>query len=297
MKSLRLPVFALGLLLAHGTLDAQSPVTRPDATIFALQTDAFSLQGTFNHTFESDFTNEALGSQSATTYGVVGTLPIRLTGSLRLLTGVAYERFDFGGSDTPLLPDTMQSVSGVIGLEYLVNGRPAVFVRASPGVYFIDSASSDSFDIPVVAAGAWRFTDSFILLYGATYAGFRDTPVLPVLGFLWNITDEIDLNLTFPRPNLTYKFSDSLHFSVVGEYRGLSVHTAGDVPDPTFRDTELSYRELAAGVAAAYLFTEDHRVQVSAGYTFRRRFEYDSPGRTFRTEGAPYVGVSFQGKF
>ncbi len=289
-----IPLLAIASL--HTTL-SQTPVARPEASIFALEAGNFSIQTSVKHTFESDFRDAELGSISSTIIGAVVTLPIDLGNSFRLQTGASYERIEFSNLSTSLIPDQMQGLAAVIGLEYLVNDKPAIFLRASPGVYFIDSASSDSFDIPTSFGGAWRFTDQFMLLYGATYAGFRENPVLPFLGFLWDVTDEIEFNLTFPTPNLTYKFSDSLHFSIIGEYRGLSVDTAGDVADPRYTDTELSYRELAIGTSATYLFNEDTKLTLSAGYTFQRRFRYESPERSIRSDGAPFVGLTLRARF
>lgn len=279
------------------TAIAQTAVSRPEAATFAFQAEKLSYQSSVRHTFESDFTNPAAGSQSATGIEAALTVPVRLTDWLRLQTGISYERFEFGGGNTPLLPEHMQGVAGVIGVEFLVKGKPAFTLRASPGLYFIDNVSGDSFDIPVVLGGAWRFSESFIGLYGVTYSGFRDYPVLPAVGFLWSVTEAIDVNVTFPSPNITFKLDENWRVAIEGSYRGLAVHTDEDVDDPRFRNTELSYRELAAGVSTTYAFNEDTEVRLSAGWTFQRHFKYDSPETSFRAEGAPYVGVSFRSRF
>lgn len=285
------------ILCPDGLLFAQTPASRTNAEIFAIQAERISFQTSTTHTFESDFTNRAAGSQSATLFESALTLPIRLNNSLRLQTGMSYSRAEFGGDSTPLLPGHMQGVAGIIGLEFLVKDQPAFYVRLSPGLYFIDDASGDSFDIPILLGGAWRFSESFIGLYGATYSGFRDIPILPAVGFLWNITDSIDFNLTFPTPNITWKINDNWRLAIEGTYRGISVHTAQDVDDPRFHDTELSYRELAAGLSTTYEFNEDTQLRFAVGWTFQRRFEYDNPETTFRAEGSPYLGISFRARF
>ncbi len=284
-------------LLPATRLLAQTAVSRPDDAIFGLKAERLSFQASATQTFESDFTNRAAGSQSASVFESALTLPVRLNDWLRLQAGVGYSRAEFGGDDTSLLPGHMQGVAGIIGFEFLVKDQPAFFLRTSPGLYFIDDASGDSFDVPVVLGGAWRFSDSFVGLYGVTYSSFRDIPFLPALGFLWNITDTIDFNLTFPTPNITFKIDENWRVAIEGAYRGLSVYTAEDVDDPRFRDTELSYRELAAGISTTYAFTEDTQLRIAAGWTFQRRFEYDDPETSFRAEGAPYVGVSFSARF
>ncbi len=297
MRVLSLLVATAVIGMAWTTTRAQTSVTRPEATIFAMEAEKVSIQGGVSHTFESGFKDSDLGDISSTSLGMVVTLPIKLNESFRLQTGLAYERFEFGSLQTTTIPDYMQGVSAVIGLEYLIQGKPAFFLRASPGLYFIDSAGSDSFDIPTVFGGAYKFSDNFILLYGATYAGMREYPILPVIGFLWDITEDIQFNLAFPRPGLTYKIDEHMQLSLFAEYRGLSVDTDDDVEDPRFADTELSYRELAGGVSFTYSFNEDIRLSVSAGYTFQRRFRYDSPERSFRSDGAPFVGMIFRGRF
>jgi hypothetical protein len=138
-----------------------------------------NLRSNYSYTFESDFDDESMGALSASRFNATARVPIPLTDNLRLQTGVSYRRLDFDSSSS-LVPDQMQGISALIGLEYLINGQPVAALQAAPGFYFIDDIESDTFNVPTLLYAGWRFSEKFIGIAGATYSGLReDNKILP----------------------------------------------------------------------------------------------------------------------
>jgi hypothetical protein len=76
------------------------------------------------------------------------TWPNVQCGQWFLRLGADYERFDFSIHNETRLPDTLQSASGIIALEYIVNNDTAFLIETRPGVYFQQKVNTGSFDSP-----------------------------------------------------------------------------------------------------------------------------------------------------
>ncbi len=78
-------------------------------------------------------------------------------GVLRL--GAEWERFSFGVPDGARLPDTLQSVNLVIGLDTQFSDSILIRVEAQPGVYNtgLDDLSDD-FNLPFVIGGTYIYS-------------------------------------------------------------------------------------------------------------------------------------------
>ena len=261
------------------------------------ESGAISLRANYSYTFESDFDRASLGSLSLSRFNTTARVPIQLTERLRLQTGATYRRLDFD-ADAGLVPDQMQGLAALVGLEYLINGIPVAGLQAAPGFYFIDDIESDTFNVPTLAYAGWRFSDKFVGIVGATYSGLRDdNKVIPIGGFLWSISDDIKLNAILPVASLDFKIRDDLTVSVIGEYVGFRVHTGDDLDDSSYRDEALKYMELRAGAQVSYEFSDSASLRLSAGWAFRQEFEFEESDDSFRTDGAPFVGISVRKSF
>ena len=262
-----------------------------------VRTEDLTLRADYSYTFDSDFKDSSLGSLSVSKLSTSARLPVPLGERLRLITGLSYRRLDFD-SDSEIIPDQMQGLAALVNFEYLIADQPAIGLLMSPGFYFIDDIEGDSFDVPTIFYASWRFTPSFIGVGGASYSGLRaDNPVIPLAGFIWTITDNIKFNGIFPVASLDFDLSDTTKFSIIGEYSGLKAYTGNGIADEDFRDTALSYSEMRAGVQLGVELSDSASLRVSAGWAFRQEFEFDDPDESFRTDGAPFVGVSVSKTF
>ena len=216
-----------------------------------------------------------------------------------LRTGINYQRWEFDNSGGLPIPNHLQSISAKIALEYLVRGRTAVLLETEPGVYFQNDIDLDTFDAPTKVAAAIGVTESFYLVVGASYAGMRSYPLLPIVGFSWNVTDRLTINAVPPEPRIIYAASDKLRLWAGGELAGGAFRTdAREVErKPNLNDAVVTYSEYRAGAGFTYS-CGGMEFELGAGYAFQRKFDFHRAEEGYETdEGAPYVKVELKASF
>ena len=267
--------------------------------------DRFTLEIDSSYVFESDFKDRKNDSGSAYSGNIDFGYRIPLgegwpnvhCGTWNLRVGAHYSRHDFGNSGNVPIPNHIHALSGVVALEYLVDGKTGIIIETRPGVYFENDISSDNFDAPTFAVFAHRFTPSFTGVIGAAYGQFRKYPILPVVGFIWDINESWTVNAIYPKAQVLYKVSDSAKVYFGGEYVGDSVR----VDDAKGRSSRLdnavlSYSEYRGTVGFQYT-TGNFTADLSGGWAFERKFDYHRAGRDFKTEGAPFVELALKAAF
>lgn len=225
--------------------------------------------------------------------------PNATCGKWYLKLGVNYDRFDFDTSRQTRVPNTLQSISGVIALNYLVKGNTAILLETRPGVYFEHDINSGAFDSPTTLAIAYPVFggDKFYLIGGATGSLLRSPGVLPVVGVLWHISDKWDLRAYVPQPRLVYQATDKLEIYVGGELAGGGYKTDHRQVDPQkLSGGVVTYSDIRAGGGVIYT-CKPFTVDLAVGASLRREFDYDRAGSRFRTEPAPYVKLAVSTAF
>jgi len=98
-------------------------------------------------------------------------------GVLRL--GAEWERFSFGIPDGAPLPDVLQAVNLVIGLDTQLSDSILIRLEAQPGVYNTGFDNlSDDFNAPFVAGGTYIFNPNLQLVLGVSVDIERKYPVV-----------------------------------------------------------------------------------------------------------------------
>jgi hypothetical protein len=208
--------------------------------------------------------------------------------------GADYERFDMSIHNETRLPDTLQSVSGVIALEYLVNNQTAFMIETRPGVYFEHKINGGSFDAPTNVAMAYPIFggDKFYLVAGVTVSGLARYPVFPIGGVVWHINDQWDLRAYLPNPRLVYVCCQNVELWVGGELVGGAYKTDNRNVNPVkLSGGVLTYDEVRAGAGFTWKATP-LTFDFGAGYTVQSEFDYTRAGESFNTHPAPYVRLT-----
>ena len=223
---------------------------------------------------------------------------------LYLKLGASYERFDFGKTFAPL-PTSLQSAAGVIGLEYIVQGRPAIYLETKPGVFYSDAndITLGSFDAPTVLAVTFPITKSIYGIAGVRGSVLSHYPVLPIGGLVWVFSKQLRLEAIPPEPRLIYSFSEKLDVFLGGELLGDAYRRArNDNARPQERRYNhgvIDYSEERVGGGLTYSPIKQVDIDLTGGYSVNRDFNYyRGPGKQFRTEnGAPYAKISVKAEF
>jgi hypothetical protein len=220
-------------------------------------------------------------------------------GKWYLRAGADYERFDFDVEHESRLPNTLQSISGIIALEYLVKGDTGILIESRPGVYFEHDINSGAFDFPTNIGAAIPIFggDKFYLIAGVSFSLLRSYPVLPIVGVLWHINPKWDLKGYLPEPRLIYKASDKLELWAGGELAGGGYKTDDrNVKPDKLSGAVVTYSDVRAGAGLTYKM-KPFTVDLGAGYSIQREFDYDRAGERFRTDPSPYVKLALKAEF
>src|SRR5947208_3446998 len=182
---------------------------------------------------------------------VVLTPRIKL-GVLRL--GAEWERFSFGFPDRAPLPDTLQAVSLVLGLDTQLSDSILLRFQAQPGFYGTDHFESQDVNIPFVIGGTYIYSPDLQLVLGIGVDIERKYPVLPGGGIRWKIARQWVLDAVLPSPRLEFQFNKDLTFYAGGTLREINFRVDDRFGTtrriPRLNQAVLTYSEVRVGAGA-----------------------------------------------
>jgi hypothetical protein len=222
-------------------------------------------------------------------------------GVLRL--GAEWERFSFGIPDGAPLPDKLQAVNLIIGLDTQLSNSILIRVEAQPGVYntgFDDL--SDDFNAPFVVGGTYIFSPNLQLVLGVGVDIERKYPVLPAAGIRWKMAPQWVLNAVLPTPRLEFEMNNGLSL-----YVGANLKQANYRVDDNFGDNTgnaglnhavITYTEVRTGAGIDWKISPVVTLTGEVGYQPYREFDfYRAHVRYHQDGGAPYGMISLHGAF
>jgi hypothetical protein len=220
-------------------------------------------------------------------------------GKWYLRIGADYDRFDFDTEHQSRVPNTLQSATAVIALEYVVHDDAAIMLETRPGVYFEHDINGGAFDAVTTLAFAYPVFggDKFYAIFGVAGAALWSPHFLPVIGATWYISDKWELDAVLPDPRLIYKASDKLQIWAGGELAGGAYKTdRRDVDPHKLSGAVVTYTDIRAGGGVTWK-AKPFTVELAAGASMQREFDYARAGSRFRTRPAPYVELAIETRF
>jgi hypothetical protein len=221
-------------------------------------------------------------------------------GVLRL--GAEWERFSFGFSDRAPLPDTLQAVSLVLGLDTQLSDSILLRFQAQPGFYGTDHFESGDVNIPFVIGGTYIYSPDLQFVLGIGVDIERRYPVLPGGGIRWKIARQWVLDAVLPTPRLEFQFNKDLRFYAGGTLRETNFRVDDRFGTtrriPRLNQAVLTYSEVRVGAGADWKVSPVMTLSAEAGYQPYRDFDfYRADVRYHQEGGAPYGTVSVHGEF
>jgi len=222
-------------------------------------------------------------------------------GVLRL--GAEWERFSFGVPDSAPLPDTLQSLNLVIGLDTQLSDSILIRVEAHPGIYNsgLDDLSDD-FNLPFVVGGTYIYSPDLQIVLGVGVDVERKYPVIPVAGIRWKMARQWVLDAVLPTPRLDFEINRDVTL-----YAGANVKQTNIRMDDNFGDAHgiprlnhaiLSYSEVRTGAGFDWKVSPIVTFTGEVGYQPYRNFDfYRADVRYHQENGAPYGMLSLHGAF
>jgi hypothetical protein len=221
-------------------------------------------------------------------------------GVLRL--GAEWERFSFGFADRAPLPDTLQAVSLVLGLDTQLSDSILLRFQAQPGFYGTDNFESQDVNIPFVVGGTYIYSPNLQLVLGIGVDIERKYPVLPGGGVRWKIARQWVLDAVLPTPRLEFQLNKDLTFYAGGTVKETNFrvddHFGSARGIPRLNQAVLTYGEVRTGAGAAWRVSSVMTLSAEAGYQPYRDFDfYRADVRYHQDGGAPYGTISVHGEF
>ncbi len=221
-------------------------------------------------------------------------------GVLRL--GAEWERFSFGFSGRAPLPDTLQAVSLVLGIDTQLSDSILLRFQAQPGFYGTDHFESQDVNIPFVIGGTYIYSPNLQLVLGIGVDIERKYPVLPGGGVRWKIARQWVLNAVLPTPRLEFQLNKDLTFYAGGTVKETNFRVGDNFGStrgiPRLNQAVLTYGEIRTGAGADWKVSPVITLSAEAGYQPYRDFDFYRANVRYHQEGgAPYGTISVHGEF
>jgi hypothetical protein len=225
---------------------------------------------------------------------------IRLSGDYYVHLGLSYDRYDFGSTSAPV-PNHLQALAGVFGIDYMHGKDVGAFFQVRPGFYFQNDIDISSFDVPITLGRIFVVKEDKFYIFAGAYASFLRSgfPVLPLVGVIWIPCDNVRLMGVLPEPKLIYSPTKKLNLWVGGELVGGSYRTDRNegIQPGKLRGAQVDFSDYRAGVGLDYAVSDKVSFGVGAGYSFQRNFDFGRAGETFRTDPSPYLRLQMSAAF
>lgn len=223
-----------------------------------------------------------------------------------LRLGVEWQLYSFDpSSSSAAIPNSVQGVDLAIGADLQVSPAVLLRIEAHPGIYgeFTNTTWKD-FNVPFEIAGTY-FVSSRLLIIGGLHVDVNaDTPVFPVIGVHWKVSDKWVIEGVAPRPQLQYLISDNLTLFAGADLRETTFRVGpqfGNVRGmPELNDAVLDYFEVRAGGGLTWKVSNNIDFEVEGGCTPYRRFDYPRVGDGYKVKSeswSPYIRVGLTAKF
>jgi hypothetical protein len=227
---------------------------------------------------------------------------VRDTALLRL--GVEWQRYSFEPDAQAPVPDSVQGLDLAIGADLQVSPAVLLRIEAHPGIYSqFGSVSWQDFNVPFEVVGTY-FVSSELLFIGGVYVDVdSDTPVFPVIGVHWKVSDKWVIEGVAPRPQLQYLLSDSTTLFAGADLREgtfrMDEQFGQERGIPKLNDAILDYFEIRAGAGLTWKMAKNVNLDFEGGCTPYRRFEYPrADGYKVKSEDlVPYLRIGLSAKF
>lgn len=223
-------------------------------------------------------------------------------GVLRL--GAEWERLSFGLPDGAPLPDTLQSVSLVVGLDMQFSDSILVRVEGQPGVYDtdFDDLSLDAFNLPFLIGGTYIYSPNLQLVLGVSVDVERKYPVIPAAGIRWKLAPQWLLDAVLPTPRLELEVNKDVSLYVGANLKQTSYRVSDDFGNAhgmsRLNHTILTYSEVRTGGGFDWKISPIVTFTGEVGYQPYRNFDfYRAEVRYHQDGGAPYGMISLHGAF
>lgn len=286
-------------LKAGTEMDEQAAVATTEKTLEPPPLDLFKFEQ--GYVFESDLNHGgSFGQQDEIQTELEYGHRIRLQGDFYVHVGFAYDRYDFGSTAAPV-PNHLQAIAGVVGIDYMHGKDVGAFFQVRPGFYTQNDLGISSFDAPITLGRIFVVREDEFYIFLGAYASFLRSgfPVLPLAGVVWIPCDKVRVMALLPEPKIIYSPTKRLNLWAGGELVGGSFRTDRNdgIRPGKLNGAQVDFSDYRAGVGLGYAVSDRVSLDVGAGISISRQFDFGRAGETYRTDPSPYVRLKMSAQF
>jgi len=217
--------------------------------------------------------------------------------------GAEWERFWFGFPKNAPLPDTLQSISLVLGLDVQASDSILVRIEGQPGMYNTGvNDLSDDFNMPFVIGGTYIYNPNLQIIVGVSVDIERKYPVIPAAGFRWKVARQWVVDAVLPKPRIELEWNKNVTLYAGGEVKETNFRVDDQFGDrqgrPELNHAVLTYSEVRAGTGFDWKISPVLTLTAEAGYQPYRSFDFYRTDVNFHQDAAaPYGMLSLHGAF
>ena len=212
--------------------------------------------------------------------------------NIRVIPGIdfAWDHFRFNGFPV----DDLDTYNVGLGVTMIYSGfeNRKIITRLAPGISSdFKTITDDDFRLFGMILGVQKLSETFSIGLGVIYnQDFGDPRIYPGLGFNWQISEALELDINMPRPRILYTPNDrmrmALHAAPAGD--SWSIGHEGE-------DLELTLENIRIGGEVERKVAEHFWLSLDIGVNVDRSYELElEDGHSIIDAGAdnvPYVRV------
>jgi hypothetical protein len=279
--------------------------TAPSAATVSPFSYELNADGSFFGTGSANLGSKNVGdiTEIASLAKFVLSAQVRDTVLLRL--GAGWLGYFFYPEPKAPIPGSLQAESLEVGADIQVTPALLARIEALPGIYSnAVNITSRAFNVPFEIAASYFVSADLILLAGVYVDVNASTPVFPVIGVHWKLSDKWVIEGMPPRPQIQYILSDSVTL-----FAGADLREETFVVDnqfgtsrgmPHLNNAILEYNEIRAGAGLTWKVYKNVTLDIEGGCTPYRRFDYAhvADGIKVKSEDwVPYLRVGLSALF
>lgn len=216
--------------------------------------------------------------------------------------GVEWQRFSFGRPESVPIPDSLQQIDALLGLDWQFNDQWLFRADLRPGIYsdFQDIGWNDV-GAPFVLSAAYLANADLQWVFGLLIDPRSNYPVIPAVGARWKFADQWTLRALVPEPRLEYEISEKMIAYLGGEFDLGTYRLSdrfGDVRSyAALNGAIVDYMEARVGPGFSWRIRPEIEIGASGGCMVYRRFYFGGRHPLLSSEPAPYFQINCQLRF
>lgn len=220
--------------------------------------------------------------------------------------GAAFALNRIESDDAVPLPKRLGELTFNAGITHRFSEQWRGTFATRPGYYGdFEKYTGRTLNIPAIALVTYTPREGITWLAGVSVNPFGEYKVMPVVSMRWAFAEDWMLNLGFPRLGVTWQATKGIALGANftqqgGGYRVTKTPGgagAAQTVDPArLANTYVNYRELRAGLRAAFNITEKTVLSLEGGWMASRRFDYFDRDYTLKGKSAAYVTLALDAR-